>query len=199
MELASNPGHNGVVNQTLEIIAGRFACRAFADTPIPRATLRAITEAGLHSPSAMNRQPWRLIVVDDRAQLAELGEVGLAALKISDPAGYERIMGRGGQLLYNAPALILIAREQLVSEWSPDLDVGIMASHLALAAGSLGINSCIAALPGVAFTGADGLARARKLGIPEGFDFGLSVLLGYKAKDFTPHAIDPSKVIGLDG
>jgi len=187
--------HNGGVTETLDLIARRFACRAFTGEPVPHETLRLIAEAGLHAPSAFNRQPWRLIIVDDPATLGDLGDIGLANLKAHQPSSYERIMGRGGYLLYHAPAMIVIAREKVDSEFSADLDVGVMASHLAIAAASLGVDSCVAAVPEAAFVGPDGAKRAREIGIPEGFEFGLSVLLGYAATKSTPHEIDLTKII----
>ncbi len=183
------------MSETLDLIAGRFACRAFTDQPVPHDVLRTIAEAGLHAPSAFNRQPWRLVIVDDPQTLADIGRVGLANLKVSDPASYDRILGRGGRLLYDAPAMIVIARQPQPGDFSADLDIGVVASHLTLAAASLGLNSCIAGLPIEAFRGEDGARRGREIGIPDGFEFALAVLLGHAAKQFTPHEIDLAKII----
>ena len=184
------------MTETLDVIARRFACRAYTDQPVPHDLLRQVAEAGLHAPSAFNRQPWRLVIVDDKSTVASLGEVGLAFLHTNDEADYKRIMGRGGLLMYNAPAMIVIANEPIPGMLSTDLDVGIVASHLALAATSLGLNCCIAGLPAVAFQGTDGESRGRALGIPDGFVCSLVVLLGYGVEpQGTPHEIDLSKLI----
>lgn len=42
----------------IEAIDSRMSCRAFLDTPVPEATLRAILEAARRAPSGGNLQPW---------------------------------------------------------------------------------------------------------------------------------------------
>jgi nitroreductase len=52
-----------------------LAVRRYQDRPVPDAVLRRILEAGRLSASAMNQQPWRFIVVQDRDTLRRLGEL----------------------------------------------------------------------------------------------------------------------------
>ena len=184
------------MTETLDVIARRFACRAFTDEPVPHDTLRAIAEAGLHAPSALNRQPWRMVIVADKDVLDDLGAVGLELLRRADPSGHERIMGRGGKLMYNAPAMIVLAEQPQQGAFSADLDLGILASHVSLAATALGVDNCIAALPALALRGPDGAKRARAIGVPDGFEAVLVVLLGHAASAGTPHEPDPAKIIG---
>jgi len=182
-------------SETLDVIANRYSCRAFSDKPVPGDVLDAILTAGLHAPSAVNAQPWRLIVVTDKALIDQIDATGVALLETNDTASYDRTMGRGGHMLYNTPVIVLIARP-LADNTYADLDCGIMASHLVLAAASLGVNSCIAGMPRVLFAGPQGEALSKKLGIPDGYRFALSVMLGYAAGDAKPgHEIDPSKII----
>ncbi|MCL2785254.1 MAG: nitroreductase family protein [Propionibacteriaceae bacterium] len=177
--------------ETLEVIARRYACRDFQDTSVPTDLLKAIVEAGLHAPSAKNRQPWRMVVVTDKAELAEIDRVGMNRLQVTDTWGYQRMVERGGRLIYNAAAMIIIVTEELDSPFPVSMDAGIVASHLVLAATALGLDSCIAALPKVAFTGSESLMDKY---IPEGFDFSVSVLLGYAVTPGAPHEPDFSKV-----
>jgi nitroreductase len=184
---------------TLATIRTRYACRAFADTPVPADVLHTIAEAGLHSPSAVNRQPWRILAVTNPEAIARLDAAGLAALKANDPAFFERIQGRGGKLLYNAPAVVIVAQAEGDAAFSPALDVGIVAAHIALAATSLGVDSCIAALPGHAFRGPDGPELNRLFQMPDGFGFGVAILLGYAAgAPGRQHDIDPAKLIAVN-
>jgi len=179
-------------SETLDVIARRYACRAYNDTPVPTDILHTVAEAGVRAPSAVNRQPWRFIVISDKAALDEIGAAGLENLKTADEAGYERILSRGGVLLYNAPAMILVTTEPQPGSYPVELDAGIAVSHMALAATSLGLNSCIVAMPGVAFQNEDLKAKY----IPQGFDFTIALLLGYAANPGgTPHEPDFSKII----
>jgi len=176
------------------VIARRYACRAFQDTPVPADLLRAVAEAGVRAPSAVNRQPWRLIVLADKQGLDEIGHVGLENLRAADEAGYARIQSRGGTLLYNAPAMIIVATQPMPGSFPVELDAGIVVSHLALAATSLGLDTCIVAMPGVAFQ--DESLQARY--IPAGFTFSIALLLGYATHPGgTPHDPDFSKITYL--
>jgi nitroreductase len=187
------------MTDTLEAIRSRYACRSFADTPVPPDVLHTIAEAGLHSPSAVNGQPWRIISIARPDIIARLETAGLAALKTVDEAGYQRILDRGGKILYNAQALIIVAQAELHAPFPPAMDVGIVAAHLALAATSLGVNCCIAALPGFAFQTAEGPELKQLAGIPDGFGFGICVLLGYAAGDpGKQHEPDPAKLIEIN-
>ncbi len=180
--------------ETLDVISRRYSCRAYQDTAVPADLLRTIAEAGLHAPSAVNRQPWRLSVLTNREAMAQIDQAGLAALKASDEAGYARIQSRGGTLLYNAPAMIIVSAETGTSTFSPLMDAGIVVATMALAATSLGLASCIAAFPGLGFKGEAGQAlRARY--IPEGFEYAICLMVGYAAQaDGSPHQPDPSKI-----
>ena len=186
-----------MTSETLDVIARRYSCRAFSDKPVPEDVLDAILTAGLHAPSAINAQPWRLIAITDKALIDELDANGVSLLEANDTPSYNKTMGRGGRMLYNTPVIVLIVRPVPESAY-PDLDCGILASHLVLAAASLGVDSCIAGMPRVLFSGPQGDALTKRLGIPDGFRFALSVMLGYAAGDPKPgHEIDPSKIIRL--
>ena len=49
----------------LGIIARRSSCRSYRPDPVPREHLDGLVEAVRLAPSACNRQPWRLAVVQD--------------------------------------------------------------------------------------------------------------------------------------
>jgi nitroreductase len=50
-------------NRIDEIIAGRFACRDFSDTPVPRRTIEQILSVARFAPSGANIQPWHVHVL----------------------------------------------------------------------------------------------------------------------------------------
>ena len=50
-------------------IMSRSSVRSYADRPIEKEKINKLLHAGMAAPSAMNRQPWHFIVVDDRALL----------------------------------------------------------------------------------------------------------------------------------
>jgi nitroreductase len=58
-----------------EAIRTLLAVRSFQDRPIPADVLNRIVEAGHLSASAINKQPWRFIVVQNRDTLRQLGSL----------------------------------------------------------------------------------------------------------------------------
>ena len=128
------------MNETIKNIMGRNSCRDFKDTPLTDEQLKTIVDAALAAPSGLNLQPWRIVVVKDKALVDELDAAGMAVLSAAeDKSAYNRVMGRGGKMLYNAPCLIYILSDE--SKWST-LDSGIMCENIAIAAQSLGLSSC---------------------------------------------------------
>ncbi len=65
---------------TREVIAARRSIRRFEDRPIAPEALEAILMAGIQAPSAKNRQPWRLVVVqgERRAEMLAAMRAGIA-------------------------------------------------------------------------------------------------------------------------
>lgn len=59
----------------LEDIMTRKSVREFTSQPVAKDTLELILKAGMAAPSAMNKQPWAFVVVDERASLDSLNNV----------------------------------------------------------------------------------------------------------------------------
>lgn len=59
-------------NPTLETIMTRTSIRKYADRPVEKEKIEAMLRAGMAAPTAVNKQPWHFVVVNDRAKLNEL-------------------------------------------------------------------------------------------------------------------------------
>jgi nitroreductase len=57
-----------------DAIKGRKSIRRFKPTPVPDEVINKIIDAGRLAPSANNTQPWRFIVIKDRALLKQMAE-----------------------------------------------------------------------------------------------------------------------------
>ena len=183
------------MNETLKTISERYSCRDFADTPLTEEQLDAIAKAALAAPSAINKQPWRVIMVTDKALIEEFDAAGLEQLVSGgDIAAYERIQSRGGKMLYNAPCMVVIAIED--TKYSR-IDCGIITQNVALAAQSLGLGNVICAMTGLALLGPKGEELRARLRFPQGFSFGMSVLVGTPNSGKEPHALDWDKIIRI--
>ena len=178
------------MNETLKTIANRYSCRSFTGEAVKREELEAIALAAVQAPSAMNRQPWEIIVIQDKSLLDEMDAASMEQLsKQEDKSTYERMMSRGGRLFYNAPCMFVIAKKA-----GTDLDCGIVAENIALAATSLGLGNVICGMARILFTTEKGEEYREKI-IPEGYEFGMAVLVGYATnKEGTPHEADITKI-----
>jgi nitroreductase len=61
--------------ETLRAIRTRRSIRKFLDREISQDTIRQVLEAGIRAPSGGNRQPWRFVVVTDRAKIGQFDPV----------------------------------------------------------------------------------------------------------------------------
>ncbi|MCD8185933.1 MAG: nitroreductase family protein [Rikenellaceae bacterium] len=59
---------------TLDVIHARTSIRTYIEQPVSRDTLELLVRAGMAAPSAMNKQPWQFVVVQDPEVLDALGE-----------------------------------------------------------------------------------------------------------------------------
>jgi len=185
------------MNETLKNIAMRNSCRDFADTPLEEWQVKALVNAALAAPSAMNKQPWHITVVTDKDVIDEMDKEGVAVMAADkDKTYYERIMERGGKLFYNAPCLIAISCDK--SDWAL-LDSGILCQNIVLAAQAMELGSCIVGLLRVPLSGPRGDEFKKTLQFPEGYDFAVSILVGTVKTGKVPHDLDLSKVSFVKG
>jgi len=180
------------MNETLKTIAQRNSCRDFKDTPLTDEQIAAITDAALAAPSGMNRQPWHVIFIKGKALVDELDAEGMSILAAAeDKAGYERMMSRGGKMLYNAPSLMLILSD---GSTYATMDCGIMCQNVTLAAQSLGLSTCIVGMAGVPLNGPKGEELKKRLKFPDGYVFAIGVLIGTPNTGKEPHELDKGKI-----
>jgi nitroreductase len=112
----------------LALLASCRSVRRFADRPVEAELIDRIVEAARWTGSARNRQPWRFVVVEDRAVRRELSTLGLYA-----------------QHLAGAPVvLVLLSADD--GRRDTAFDLGRVAQSLGLAAHALGLGSCLATL-----------------------------------------------------
>lgn len=158
----------------LELVIKRQSDRAYSDRAVEQEKLERILEAGRLAPSACNAQPWKIIVVSDPEKRTQVAE-----------ACTSRALGMN-HFSRQAPLQLVIVEERanLTSRLGgslkqihyPHLDLGILASHLCLAAADEGLGSCM--------LGWLNEKKIRKiLDIPGEKKVVLVILLGYSAQE----------------
>lgn len=183
------------MNETLEVISKRYSCRDFKPDLPSDELLQAIAEAAIQAPSGMNRQAWRVIAVKDKELMQDMESEGLSYLAgMEDKSSYNRIMERGGRLFYGAPCMIVVPIDP-AQYASALIDCGILCQNIALAATSLGIGNVICGFTGLAFASSLRSEEfSKRLGFPDGYSFGCSILLGYANTVRPPHVPDKDKI-----
>lgn len=182
------------MNDTLKTIATRYSCRSFTDEIVSCEDVEAIALAGVQAPSAMNQQPWKIMVLRDKELIEEMDAAVMEVLaKQEDTSAYDRMMSRGGKLFYNTSCIFVVVKKS-----GTDLDCGIVTENMALAAASLGLGNVICGMMRMVFDTPYGDKFREKL-IPEEYEFGMSLLVGHPAENGykDPHEPDRSKIIYL--
>lgn len=112
----------------LELAEGRFSVREFADRKVEREAIEKILRAGQAAPTACNRQPQRIFVIES--------EDGLAKFRKCTNAHH------------NAPLAILVCFDKdecwirdYDGKASGDIDASIVCTHMMLEAANLGVGS----------------------------------------------------------
>jgi len=58
----------------IDVIHQRSSIRSYQDRPVSKEILETLVRAGMAAPSAMNKQPWQFIIVDDKEILNALAK-----------------------------------------------------------------------------------------------------------------------------
>ncbi|MCL2363133.1 MAG: nitroreductase family protein [Defluviitaleaceae bacterium] len=180
-----------MTNEVLQAIAGRNSCRDFTGEPLTDAQVNALVDAALAAPSAMNAMPWHIIVITDKKLLDELDKACIDHIAATDPDTHARMKDRGGKVFYNAPCLIVIAKNN--SGWAT-LDAGIVSQNIALAAHSMELGNVICGLARLGFEGEAGKEWTKRIQMPDGYTFAMSVCIGRANKGKDPHELNRDKV-----
>ena len=185
------------MNEVLDVIAKRHTCRGFSSQPVSRADLETITKAGVQAPSSRGNAPWYLAVVTNRELIDEIRDSAFSVIKRRDMEGYQRILDRGGDLFYNAQALIVVATKPTYDLTPSEFDAGLLTENICLAAHSIGLGTCICGYATNAFhvfTSPDGERFSKQLEIPYGYQMTIGILIGHPVKTKEPHSADMSVV-----
>ncbi len=62
------------MNEVIRNIYLRRAVRDYRPDTVPDDILKELIKAGTYAPSAMNKQPWRFVVIKDKDMIARLSD-----------------------------------------------------------------------------------------------------------------------------
>ncbi|HVX50768.1 MAG TPA: nitroreductase [Chitinophagaceae bacterium] len=125
----------------MDVIYARRAVRKYRDLPVEQALLEKILDAGRMAPSAMNRQPWKFYLIDNRQTIQVFSNEILAAAKeeMHLLAG-SPFLDSHDAVFHGAPVVIFLSAPT-DNEWAA-FDIGMCAQNMMLAAKALGLDTC---------------------------------------------------------
>ncbi len=152
----------------LDVILSRRSIRKYENKKIPQEILQQILEAGRQAPSAVNRQPFRFVVVKDCEIMKDLCDNLITRF-----------------VKYAPVAIVGCAdvKSLLTGKWAV-VDTTIAMQNMVIAAWALGIGSC--------WIGACNEEKVKKLlEIPDKWKVVALVTLGYPAEQPKPKKKKP--------
>ena len=139
-----------------ETVKTALAVRSYQNKPVPADLVSRIVDAGRFSGSAMNKQPWHFVVVQNAATLKKLGE-----------------LARTGPYTAQAPVAIIVAVEKTPFAVS---DASRAVQSMVLTAWAEGVGSN--------WVGFQGMEEIKALlGIPAELDILAMLPFGYPAEE----------------
>ena len=166
------------VNELYNLITTRHSCRKFSGKEISAEDLRKIVECGLCAPSAMNRQPWHFIVIQDKQMFKNLNKHAKESFAQFGETWQKDWAKRADfSVFYDPDAMIVVCSDDSVKFSKNDCCFAVM--NMNLMAEALGIGSCI--IQSIDWAIDD--TNKEEFGIPEGYSPYLALSLGYPAAE----------------
>lgn len=176
----------------LQLIKQRRSIRNFKEKEINKETLKEIIQTGKYAPSALNKQPWKFIVITNKNFIKDLSIKVKEELRkilkkrfikkfsikeLKDEDIFKLLLAfafsKEDIIFFNAPALVFILTKNFLFN---NESCACCAENMMIAAHSLGIGSCW-----IGFASVLGLKKQllEKIGVPEKHHIAAAIVFGY--------------------
>lgn len=169
-----------------ELLKNRRSIRDFKEQDVSRELLQEILQETCIAPSASNQQPWRFIVIHDRAlmkRLSDESKKNLVDLIVNDPTTvaslrrYETTLRNPDfNVFYNAPCLVIICGKNNYRHFVGDC--ALAASYFMFAAITRGLGTCWIGLGELIKSP----ALRQEIGLPDDYQVVAPIIIGYPKK-----------------
>lgn len=171
---------NAVINNILT----RRSIRKYKSKQITDNVLEQILNSGINAPSALNKQPWQIRVIQDKNTLSEINRIFVDWAKGKQlPGSAARAQEDGFSVFHNAPTLLIIAAD--ADNHYSEGDCGMLTQNILLAAHSLDIGTCVIGSIATIVNESETLMKDI-LSIPDNYKVIFGIAMGYA--DETPQA-----------
>ncbi|WP_338731486.1 nitroreductase family protein [Mangrovimonas cancribranchiae] len=162
----------------MDNILTRRSIRKYTSQQVSTAKLEQIMKSAMYAPSANNKQPWEVRIVQNPELLEEINK------RFIDWAQGKTLNGRTNQynepgfsIFHDAPTLIVIARDK--NNPYSNLDCGIILQNILLSAHALNLGTCPLGAMVPSMNSKKNKDILELLNIPEDYEVSVNVALGY--------------------
>lgn len=188
-EMEPLPNTNAVV----ENILNRRSIRSYKAEQVSDAQLDTLIRCAIHAPSALNKQPWevRIIQSPELLQAINAGFVRYAEGK-NLPGSASKAHTQGFSVFHGAPTLLVIAADEK-NAYSA-VDCGLMGQNVLLAAQSMQLGTCVVGSVVAFLNTPEAASLVSSLNLPEGYRLLYTIAVGYPNESPEAKPRDASKV-----
>nr|WP_322626453.1 nitroreductase [uncultured Flavobacterium sp.] len=169
----------------IDMILSRRSIRKYTDQQVSKELLDTIMKCAIFAPSALNKQPWEIRVIQKPEIIAEINK------RFLDFAQGKEFQGSAARyrepdfsISHNAPIFIVIAGDK--TNPNAKLDAGIALQNILLSAHTLGLGTCPLGTIVSVLNKPENADLLELINIPDGYEVMINVALGYPAE--TPEA-----------
>lgn len=161
----------------IDNIMSRHSVRVYKPEQVSKEKIDTLLQAAINAPSANNKQPWEIRVVQNPEILGKIN-----TLKEN--------------IFYNSPTVIVIAKDK--TNPYGDFDCGLLSQSIMLTAESMDLGTC--ALGGLArlITSPEGKEINDALKLPADYEVVIAMSLGYKNETPTAKPREAAKIQFID-
>ncbi len=171
--------YNGTQKEAiLDNILSRRSIRKYKEKQVSKSEIDTIMKCAIFAPSALNKQPWEIRVIQNPRLLTDMNKRFLkfaegktlqgSAAKYKEP---------GFSIFHHAPTVIVIARDK--SSGISYLDCGILLQNILLSAHAIGLGTCPLGTLVSVLNLPENQDILRAINIPEDYEVAINVALGY--------------------
>ncbi len=168
------------MNETLRVIRDRRSIRKYKFEQITDSELQSILDAAIYAP--IHEQKWHFTVIQNKDLLDRMVDsIKENFMNSGSEIMIKRVKDPTYHTFYNASTVILISADETAQ--SMQIECGLAAQNIMLAAESLNIGSCFIVASAILFKTEKGNQFKKELGIPDGYNHVCTIALGYKYGD----------------
>lgn len=173
-------------NPVISAIMKRRSIRKYFDKAVSEKDLKIIAECGINAPSAMNKQPWEVRIVNSSEYINGISDIFRKYNpKIEQDSTFKN-------MFRNAPCVIFICAQK---NGNGQFDCGLLSENIMLAAQSIGLGTCCLGSP-IRFMKENKECEPyiAKLNISEDYELLYAIAVGYPDEEPSAKPRDAERI-----